>query len=257
MRQSVTGFITNKIVENYQKRPNQPFLVFTEVECDWHARKIDVIAIKRSNNIEIWGFEVKTSKADFCNDSKWQNYLNYCNKFYFAAPPGLIKKGELPDGVGLVEINANGRFRWVKPTSFRPVEFPRKMIWSIMINRMKSDVCPLHQKAEKLEHYQQALEIMKQGKKLGYDIGNVLQIKYKCSKENEELIDFAKRIKKHIDCYSDDLTADQMFGKFELYLKQIKNPIQQQSKIYNLERLKNNLIRVTKEIEDTLQEKAV
>lgn len=57
----------------------------------------------------IW--EVKISRADFLGDvnaGKYQRYLPWCSRLYFAAPAGLLAKGEIPEGVGLVVRGEKG-----------------------------------------------------------------------------------------------------------------------------------------------------
>ncbi len=50
------------------------------------------------------GYEVKISRSDFVADDKWQEYLPFCNKFYFVCPPDLIKLSELPPETGLIYV---------------------------------------------------------------------------------------------------------------------------------------------------------
>jgi len=63
------------------------------------GRRVDVMGVNRRNRIAI--VEVKSGPADFLSDSKWQEYLEFCDLFYFAvaadfprellpAEPGLI-----------------------------------------------------------------------------------------------------------------------------------------------------------------------
>ena len=50
--------------------------------------------------------EIKVAKSDLLGDGKWIDYLDYCDRFYWAVPPGLaaICEGErfLPDEAGLI-----------------------------------------------------------------------------------------------------------------------------------------------------------
>ena len=50
--------------------------------------------------------EIKVAKADLLGDSKWTDYLDYCDRFFWAVPPGLasICEGErfLPNEAGLI-----------------------------------------------------------------------------------------------------------------------------------------------------------
>ena len=45
-------------------------------------RRADVIALNKQGRIII--VEVKSSAADFRSDSKWPEYLEFCDRFYFA-----------------------------------------------------------------------------------------------------------------------------------------------------------------------------
>ncbi len=67
------------------------------------ARRVDMFYFNRWNR-ETRGYEIKISRADFLSDKKWESYLKYCTWFYFVAPEGIIKKEELPEKVGLMEI---------------------------------------------------------------------------------------------------------------------------------------------------------
>jgi hypothetical protein len=55
------------------------------------------------------GYEIKTSAADFNRDTKWQEYLPYCERFYFACPAELIGAFDIPPGIGLVWVWPDAR----------------------------------------------------------------------------------------------------------------------------------------------------
>jgi hypothetical protein len=72
-------------------------------EFTWGPLRFDSISL----DLKTWlitGFEIKVSRADFLGDKKWQNYLPYCNRFYFATTPGVVEPKELPDEIGLLEL---------------------------------------------------------------------------------------------------------------------------------------------------------
>ncbi|MGA0541524.1 MmcB family DNA repair protein [Neotabrizicola sp. VNH66] len=56
---------------------------------------------------EIWIVECKSCRADFTADRKWQGYLDWCDRFFWAVdrdfPVGL-----LPEGMGLILADAWG-----------------------------------------------------------------------------------------------------------------------------------------------------
>jgi len=55
--------------------------VLTELPLS-NGRRADLVAIDRAATITI--VEVKSSRVDFMTDRKWQAYLAYCDRFYFA-----------------------------------------------------------------------------------------------------------------------------------------------------------------------------
>lgn len=57
------------------------------VEVSYKNYRWDCIGYDNENQIAI--IEVKASAEDFLRDSKWQNYQDYCNTFYFLVEPHL------------------------------------------------------------------------------------------------------------------------------------------------------------------------
>ena len=67
-------------------------------------RRADLMGLEKKGRIVI--VEIKVAKADLTNDAKWRDYLDYCDRFFWAVPPELaaICEGEdyLPDRAGLI-----------------------------------------------------------------------------------------------------------------------------------------------------------
>lgn len=63
------------------------------------GRRVDVMALGRSG--EIWVVECKSSRADFVSDNKWQGYLPWCDRFFFATPADF-PHDILPEPHGLI-----------------------------------------------------------------------------------------------------------------------------------------------------------
>ena len=61
--------------------------------------RVDVMALGPKG--EIWVVECKSSRADFRADQKWQSYLDWCDRFFWAVDTGFPTE-ILPDGTGLV-----------------------------------------------------------------------------------------------------------------------------------------------------------
>ena len=61
--------------------------------------RVDVMALGPKG--EIWVVECKSSRADYSSDRKWQAYLDWCDRFFWAVDaqfPAEI----LPEGSGLI-----------------------------------------------------------------------------------------------------------------------------------------------------------
>ena len=52
-----------------------------------HGRRADIMAIDARGCITI--VEIKVSRADLLGDGKWPNYLDYCDRFFWAVPGGF------------------------------------------------------------------------------------------------------------------------------------------------------------------------
>ena len=69
------------------------------------GRRADITAL--SDKGDIWIFEIKSSLADFNADSKWQDYLAYCDRFHFAVLPDF-PRDVLPESAGLLIADRYG-----------------------------------------------------------------------------------------------------------------------------------------------------
>jgi hypothetical protein len=69
-----------------------------------NGRRADLMAIDGKGGLTI--VEIKVAKADLLGDGKWRDYLEYCDRFFWAVPPHLaaICEGErfLPGEAGLI-----------------------------------------------------------------------------------------------------------------------------------------------------------
>lgn len=70
-----------------------------------NGRRADIAGLNREGRFVI--VEIKTSEADFRADGKWPEYLDFCDRFYFAVPEGFPHE-LLPDGHGIVVADAFG-----------------------------------------------------------------------------------------------------------------------------------------------------
>src|SRR5918997_4217496 len=52
-----------------------------------NGRRADMVAIDAKGVLTI--VEIKVSRADLLGDHKWPDYLDYCDRFYWAVPAGF------------------------------------------------------------------------------------------------------------------------------------------------------------------------
>jgi hypothetical protein len=102
----------NTVMESLRKHHSRD--VFVE-ECkngqSWgnNLLRLDAWAMPRSYSpFRTIGYEVKVSRADFEQDQKWIEYVDYCHLFFFVCPAGLIRSTDLPKGIGLKWVSKSG-----------------------------------------------------------------------------------------------------------------------------------------------------
>lgn len=76
----------------------------TEVRLK-NGRRADVMSLAKDG--EVWIVEVKSSVADFRSDAKWQDYLEFCDRYFFAIPLDFPKE-IIPAECGLIVADAFG-----------------------------------------------------------------------------------------------------------------------------------------------------
>ena len=67
------------------------------------GKRVDVIALGPKG--EIWIIECKSSRADFQSDQKWQGYLEWCDRYFWAVDTDFPTE-LLPEGTGLIFADA-------------------------------------------------------------------------------------------------------------------------------------------------------
>ena len=69
-----------------------------------NGRRADLMAIDAKGALTI--VEIKVAKADLVGDCKWTDYLDYCDRFFWAVPPALAAILEqdryMPGEAGLI-----------------------------------------------------------------------------------------------------------------------------------------------------------
>ena len=78
--------------------------------CLWeltlaNGRRADIAAIDNAGQITI--VEVKSCRADYMADNKWQDYLEFCDRFFFAVDSDFPRE-ILPQETGLILADRYG-----------------------------------------------------------------------------------------------------------------------------------------------------
>lgn len=66
--------------------------------------RVDVMAVTPQG--EMWIIECKSGRADFRADRKWQGYLEFCDRYFWAVDGGFPQE-LLPPDAGLILANAH------------------------------------------------------------------------------------------------------------------------------------------------------
>ncbi len=67
------------------------------------GKRVDVMALGPKG--EIWVVECKSSRADFTSDLKWDGYLEWCDRYFWAVDEAF-PTDLLPEGTGLIIADA-------------------------------------------------------------------------------------------------------------------------------------------------------
>ena len=94
--------------------------------------RTDVTAL--APNGEIWVVECKSSVADFRSDTKWEGYLEWCDRFYFAGPADL-PDDLWPEDYGLMIADGYGA-EIVRAAEKRPLAAARRKAQTQRIARV-------------------------------------------------------------------------------------------------------------------------
>jgi len=68
-------------------------------------RRADIVALNDAGEFVI--VEIKSCRADFRADQKWPEYLDFCDRFFFAVAPGF-PRDILPGDRGLIIADRHG-----------------------------------------------------------------------------------------------------------------------------------------------------
>lgn len=95
------------------------------------GRRVDVMGL--GGDGELLAVEVKTSLADFRSDGKWPEYLDWCERLFFAVPPDF-PQAVLPEDCGLIVADAWAA-ELLRETPRRPLPAARRKAVTLRFGR--------------------------------------------------------------------------------------------------------------------------
>jgi hypothetical protein len=99
------------------------------------GRRADIVAVSRNGELTI--VEVKSSLEDWRVDVKWPDYLDWCDRLYFAVPVGFPQP-LIPQEIGLIVADAYGG-EMLRAAQRRPVTAARRKSLLIDCARLASE----------------------------------------------------------------------------------------------------------------------
>lgn len=115
----------------------QRSVVLNEVPLP-NGRRADLVAITPKGEIAI--VEIKVARNDLLGDGKWPDYLDWCDRFYWALPPGmdsgpLCAASHQPDRCGLI-IADRYDAQLVRDAAHHPVASARRRSELLRLGRI-------------------------------------------------------------------------------------------------------------------------
>ena len=109
------------------------------------SRRADGVAVGcwPSRGLEVHGFEVKVTRSDWLSElrapEKAAAVAPFCHRWWIVAPSGIVKKGELPAGWGLITAK-NKRMRYAVQAALREAELmPPTMLASLLRTAVQNE----------------------------------------------------------------------------------------------------------------------
>lgn len=157
--------------------------------------RMDAWSMKKSwANPCVRAYEVKVSRSDFLGDEKWRGYLQYCNELVFCAPKGIIKDGELPAEIGLIECVGSRLVTRRKPV-YREVDIPEELFRYILMCRAR--IGEEHSERDKASVWRGWLAQKEGDRKLGYNVSRAIRMR--CEQMEREVSQAKEMVSRYDD----------------------------------------------------------
>lgn len=97
-----------------------------------NGRRADVMAL--SDKGEIWIVETKSCLADYACDEKWPDYLEFCDRYFFAVPEDF-PLALIPEETGLIVADGFGG-AFLRESPLRPLAPARRKAVTLLFARL-------------------------------------------------------------------------------------------------------------------------
>lgn len=97
-----------------------------------NGRRADVMALTASG--EIWIVETKSCVADYACDAKWPDYIEYCDRFFFAVAEDFPRE-LIPEEAGLIVADGFGG-AVLRDSPHRPLVAARRKAVTLQFARL-------------------------------------------------------------------------------------------------------------------------
>jgi hypothetical protein len=102
-----------------------------------NGRRVDLMGLSKKGDVII--VEIKCARGDLLGDSKWTEYLDYCDRFYWAVPSELhcqelYQERFLPDRCGLIVADAYDA-EIARPAALHALAASRRKVETLRIAR--------------------------------------------------------------------------------------------------------------------------
>jgi hypothetical protein len=95
------------------------------------GRRVDIMALGRRGEIIV--VEIKSCLNDFRSDGKWKEYLDFCDRFYFAVSPDF-PRDILPGHLGLIVADRFGA-EIMRPALYASLAVARRKALTLQVAR--------------------------------------------------------------------------------------------------------------------------
>lgn len=139
-------------------------------------RTIDCVAMHRwsSHNHQLDMIELKVSRSDFQAElkdpAKHETFFRWANRFWIAAPQGLLKAAELPEQWGLLTVGLNDdggwRVRQLKAAQTMESEMPSRSFFAMFARRAVSAASSETRRANSERHSEDLERLVAQKEQL-------------------------------------------------------------------------------------------